>query len=351
MIKVNNLWKHRKLLRNNVRIVPRVVKDYFKLLVLKRPVLRKVDIAVIAGCNAKCPFCFAATLEEQEGSQLSLSEIQDIVRESVKLGAIAVEFIGGEPLMCRHLPEAIRFARTQNVLTSITTNGLLLTQKKIRELHEAGLNVVQISLDSADHHEHDASRGVPGCYAKIMQAIEWLKETDIELMLSTVATNDNLGNDGVMKVVRFAEKLDVPITVNPASKAGGWKGNRNVLLTDENRRRFEEIVQTSHARWAGQVNFLREGCSCGREVIYITAYGHVIPCGFIQISYGNIRRESLTKIWGRMQEHRLMRKEENTCIAAFDKKFIKDYIDPLEKQEHLPVYIHDHPTYNQKVNG
>ncbi|MCA9393580.1 MAG: radical SAM protein [Candidatus Omnitrophica bacterium] len=351
MININNLWKHRKLLRNNFQIVPRVVQDYYRLLVLKQPVLRKVDIAVIAGCNAKCPFCFAATLENEEGPQLSLPEIQGIVTEAVKLGAIAVEFIGGEPLMCRHLADAVRFARRQNVLTSTTTNGLLLTHKKIHELNDAGLNVIQISLDSADHREHDASRGVPGCYAKIMQAIEWIRETDIELMLSTVATNENLSNDGVMKVVKFAEHLDVPITVNPASKAGGWKGNANVLLTDENRRRFEQIVQTSHARWAGQVNFLKEGCPCGKEVIYVTAYGHVIPCGFIQISYGNIRQEPLTQIWDRMQEHRLMQEDKNTCIAAFDKAFIKDYIDPLDRREDLPVYIHDHPTYKQKVNG
>lgn len=351
MIDLNNLWKHRKLLRNNFQIVPRVAKDYYRLLVLKQPVLRKVDIAVIAGCNAKCPFCFAATLEEAEGPQLSLNEIQNIVQDSVKLGAIAVEFIGGEPLMCKHLPEAIRYTRRQNVLVSITTNGILLTRQKIQQLADAGLNVVQISLDSADHEEHDVSRGVPGCYAKIMQAIKWIRETDMELMLSTVATNENLCDDGLMKVIKFAEQLDVPITVNPASKAGGWKGNRNVLLTDENRRRFSQIVKTSHARWAGQVNFLKEGCPCGKEVIYITAYGHVIPCGFIQISYGNIRQESLLQIWDRMQEHRLMKEHKNTCIAAFDKKFIKDYIDPLEEQEHLPVYIHDHPTYNNKVNG
>ncbi|MBZ0166339.1 MAG: radical SAM protein, partial [Candidatus Omnitrophica bacterium] len=344
MSKINSVWKHRKLLRNNLQILPRIFLNYFRLLVLKKPVLRKVDIAVIAGCNAKCPFCFATTLEKEKGPQLDLSEIQRIIDQAVPLGAYAFEFIGGEPLLCKHLPDAIRYAKKSKAVVSITTNGLLLTQKKILELAAAGLDVVQISLDSMDHKSHDQGRGVPGCYSKIMQALEWIKDTKIQVMLSTVATNENLGNSEVIKVVEFAEKLDVPITVNPASKAGGWKG-KDVLLTDENRERFHAIVKnSSHARWAGQLNLLREGCPCGKEIVYVTAFGHVIPCGFVQISFGNIRKESFQVIWDRLQQHQLCRDHRNTCIAALDKEFIKDYINPLDDAENLPVYIMDHPT-------
>ncbi|MGE3980847.1 MAG: radical SAM/SPASM domain-containing protein [Candidatus Omnitrophota bacterium] len=349
MSKFKNILKHSRILTKSYVVLPRIAKDYFDLLVLKKKVLRKVDIAIIAGCNAKCKFCFATTLENDQSPQLSLEEVKSIITQSIKLGAFTFEFIGGEPLMCHHLCDAIRFAKKSRSLVAVTTNGVLLTKKKVLELKEAGLDVVQISLDSADHKEHDESRGIKGCYEKIMQAIPWIRESGIELMLSTVATNQNLENDGLMKVIKFAEQLNVPITVNPASKSGEWRGKENILLTEKNKEAFHKIVRTSHARWAGQVNFLGDGCPCGKEIIYITAFGHVIPCAFIQISYGNIRNESLEQIWDRLQAHKLVSERKKTCIAALDKNFIDQYINPLDRVENLPVFIHDHPTYKNRI--
>lgn len=351
MSKLKNLLKHSDIIKRNADVIPRIAKDYFKLVVLKKKVLRKVDIAIIAGCNAKCAFCFATTLENSDGPQLSLDEVKDIIRESVRLGAVTFEFLGGEPLMCKHLEEAIRFAKRARSVVGVTTNGILLTKKRIRSLEAAGLDVIQISLDSADHAEHDESRGVKGCYEKIMQAIEVIKDSKIQLMLSTVATNQNLDNQKLLKVIKFAEDLGVPITINPAGKVGGWRSKEGILLTPQNRKVFHDIVKTSHARWAGQINFLEEGCPCGKEIIYVTAYGEVLPCAFIQISYGNIRQESLTNIWQRLQDHKLVSERKNTCIAALDPQFISDFIQPLDSIEQLPVFVHDHPTFKIKAGA
>ncbi len=345
MSNFRNLLKHSDIIRRNGDVIPRIAKDYFNLLVRRKNVLRKVDIAIIAGCNAKCAFCFATTLEDETGPYLSLDEVKRIITESIALGALTFEFLGGEPLMCKHLDDAIRFAKKSRAVVGVTTNGILLTEKRIRELEQTGLDVIQISLDSMDHKEHDVSRGVPGCYDKIMNAIELIKHTKIQLMLSTVATNENLQNRKLLDVIRFAEQLNVPITVNPASKAGAWRGKENILLTPENRKVFHDLVKTSHARWAGQINFLKEGCPCGKEIIYVTAYGEVIPCAFIQISYGNVRREPMADIWQRLQDHKLVSERTDTCIAALDPKFIQDYINPLDDEKHLPIFIHDHPYY------
>lgn len=347
--KFKTILKHNRLLIRSYNIFPRVAKDYFDLIVLKKKVLRKVDIAILAGCNAKCKFCFATTLENDQGPQLSLEEVKSIIKQSIKLGALIFEFLGGEPLMCHHLSDAIRFAKKSRALVAVTTNGVLLTKNKIQELKDAGLDVIQISLDSADHNEHDESRGIKGCYEKIMKAIPMIKDAGIELMLSTVATNQNLENDGLMKVIKIAEQLNVPITVNPASKSGEWRGKDNVLLTEKNKERFHKIVKTSRARWAGQINFFGEGCACGKETVYITAFGYVLPCAFIQISYGNIRNESLRDIWNRLQEHRLVSERKKTCIATLDKDFISNYINPLDDVKKLPIFIHDHPTYKTKT--
>jgi len=346
MNRLKSIQKHSSLLYKNWNITPRILKDYFKLIVLRKKVLRKVDFAMTTDCNAKCPHCFASTLIDNSREQMSLEEIKRCITEAVQLGAIAFEFLGGEPLLCHHLCDAIRFAKDSKAIVGITTNGLLLNEKKVNNLKEAGLDVIQFSLDSMEPGEHDTSRGVLGCYDKVMKALELVKASGINIMLSTIATNENISSKEILRTIKFAQKLDVPITLNPASKVGGWREVVNLYLTEENRAVYHKILKTSsHTRWSGDMNFLGDGCSCGRETIFITSYGDVIPCGFIQISYGNIRKESLHEIWDRLCKMPLKNQGDNTCKASLDTNFIEKYLNPLVNEKNLPIFIEDHPHY------
>src|SRR5260370_24513358 len=58
-----------------------------------------------------------------------------------------IALVGGEPLVHPNIVELVRYCRELGFATSLTTNGFLLTRKLLAELEDAGLQVMQISVD------------------------------------------------------------------------------------------------------------------------------------------------------------------------------------------------------------
>ncbi|AKE42252.1 molybdenum cofactor biosynthesis protein A [Corynebacterium kutscheri] len=121
-------------------------------------VARDLRVSLTDRCNLRCTYCMPA-----EGMQwlpreetLSDSEINRLLRIAAQnLGITRVRFTGGEPLLRPGLENIIRYASKLGLETALTTNGLGL-DKRVHRFIEAGLDRVNISLDSLDSHRYAA---------------------------------------------------------------------------------------------------------------------------------------------------------------------------------------------------
>jgi cyclic pyranopterin phosphate synthase len=113
--------------------------------------IKSMRISITDKCNFRCSYCMPAEglpwLKKAE--ILSYEEIERIARVAVNLGIEQIRLTGGEPLVRRDVPELVRQLRPIEGLRSlsITTNGILLKQQA-RALAEAGLNRINVSVDS-----------------------------------------------------------------------------------------------------------------------------------------------------------------------------------------------------------
>ena len=89
-----------------------------------------------------------------------------------KASVPAIAFSGGEPLVRPDILELARYAAEQGIYVAMATNATLITKEKAKEMKEAGINFVQISLDGASAETHDTFRGVPGMFEKTVQGIK-----------------------------------------------------------------------------------------------------------------------------------------------------------------------------------
>jgi GTP 3',8-cyclase len=116
--------------------------------------IRSVRISVTDKCNFRCHYCMPAEgLEWLRRDQiLSFEEIERLVRVLAAMGVDEVRLTGGEPLVRRDMPKLVaKLARTPGVNDlSLTTNGILL-DKLAGPLVEAGLQRINVSLDSLNH--------------------------------------------------------------------------------------------------------------------------------------------------------------------------------------------------------
>ncbi|NOZ85806.1 MAG: radical SAM protein [Deltaproteobacteria bacterium] len=331
--------KHIRYMYKWPLLLPRVAANYAELLLLKRPRLRAVEFAVTYRCNAACKHCSAVGLEDKSRKELGAGEIIRIAAEARKLGALNINYTGGEALLRDDLEEIIAASRPESTVVSVATNGKLFTAKRAEGLARAGLKIVSISLDSRVPSEHDDFRGTRGMFRAALQAVEIAKGFGIEPFLCTTVTSKSINNGGTRALIDLADRLDVTITLQTACPVGNWAEENEQLLAPRDRGIFYKLTRLPHVRWEGISNYLKEGCPAAVEKLAITPYGEVMPCVFFHVSYGNLREESLQSIWTRMLQKGPFYKIRKGCPVAEDPDFREKWLPPGRDSIHKPVPI------------
>lgn len=148
------------------------------------------------GCNLSCKFCYNYWKDGSapEPGRLSSAETLGALRrlfEAVECSQIA--FSGGEPLLRSDLLDLVRLARSYAIPAILTTNGLLLTAGRIRELQSAGIGTYQIPFHSHMESVHDDLSG-GRCWRSSLAAMLRVRESGASLVPVFVATRQNAGH-------------------------------------------------------------------------------------------------------------------------------------------------------------
>ncbi len=110
-----------------------------------------VQMVVIRRCNLACGYCNEYT---RTGDPVPLEELKRRIDAAYELGSLAIEFTGGEPLLHPQIADVVRYATKRGfVARMMISNAYLFTERKIRELNEAGLTDLQISIDGVKPNE------------------------------------------------------------------------------------------------------------------------------------------------------------------------------------------------------
>lgn len=163
-----------------------------------------VNFHVVGLCNMACIHCFAANLEM---THMPLEKSIKIVNLLWQAGFKKINFAGGEPMMYPELDCLIKAAKHNDMITSIVTNGTMLTDAWLK--HMSGhLDWVALSIDSADSDIHKqsgrATSGVPLAAQKYTNMCRSIKQYNIRLKVNTVVTRYNCDEDmtGFIREVR-----------------------------------------------------------------------------------------------------------------------------------------------------
>jgi cyclic pyranopterin phosphate synthase len=132
-------------------------------------------ISVTDKCNLRCIYCMPMEglpwLKRED--ILSFEEIERVVRAMAEMGLRRVRITGGEPLIRRDLPDLMRLiARVPGIEDlSLSTNAVLL-EEQAAPLRDAGVQRLNVSLDSLREDRVDAISRRPGSYRQIMRGLE-----------------------------------------------------------------------------------------------------------------------------------------------------------------------------------
>jgi cyclic pyranopterin phosphate synthase len=165
-------------------------------------------ISVTDRCNLRCRYCMP-----EEGVKwlphediLSFEEIVEIVRNAADMGINKIRITGGEPLVRKGIVDLVAMISGVEGVTdlSMTTNGILL-EKFAAPLKMAGLNRVNISLDTTDPLRfHQLTRG--GVIERVFEGIRAARESGLKPVKINCVVSHSSGEPDADTVREYAKR-------------------------------------------------------------------------------------------------------------------------------------------------
>lgn len=296
--------------------------------IIERDVPIYSTIEVTWRCNLHCIHCDMEPPKKDE-KELSTEEIKDILRQLAQEGSLFLTLTGGEPMLREDLWEIMEYARTLKFFPKIITNGTQMTDEYADNIKSLGLSGVDISIYGVTAEVHDGITGVPGSFEKTKEAIRLLKERDIKINLLTILMKDNFFQ--LQELKQFSEDLGIEHSISPMifPKRDGSEEPFRFRISDgqlkeylKDRLPYDEYKSVKDLERPG---LCAPHCNLGRLYCVIDAYGRVFPCIARTGVVGNLREESLRKIWRESEELKAIRsitdKDLNECFSC-EYKFI-----------------------------
>jgi len=279
-------------------------------------------------CNLRCSHCYQSTYSD--ASEPSLEELKSIgekINHALTVwkreGRVAIT--GGEPFLRKDLIRLLQFLDQQPSIDrmSVLTNGTLI-KKHIASLKDlTKLHYLQLSLEGG-RETNDRIRG-KGIFDKVLKSTELLNKNDIPVRW--MVTLQKMNVEDVPRIIDLAlennvdtllfERLipegegtslrDLVLTPEELSNVYDYILHRSDdeyakgsslkilkyrtlwILTDP--KRAELNVQTPFQKEAGAV------CSIGMDSLCILPDATVLPCRRLPIPIGNLKTDSIFKIW------------------------------------------------------
>jgi len=331
-------------LRNDIEFYCRPFKPFLAWKLVRAAFVRRageiartVDISLGTQCNMKCLHCSAETLKSAE-PPMTLADYEAFSGQLDSAGVLRVNLTGGEPLLRRDFDDIVKALRPRRRYIKLQTNGVLLNRERIRHLKEVGVNAISISLDSMDANEYASFRGVrPQSHAKILENIPMVRECGLQISVSFVLTHQNLRSESVNRVIEYTRSASITLLANIATVSGRWQTRPAYLFDSEDRAYLEDLqrrfphVRTDHDKG---------GCPAVVRKVYVTAQGDVLPCPFIHVSYGNVRREPLSEIIAKMAGHYLFSRMP-LCPAAEGETYMASWYPHIGDAAKLPLPVEE----------
>ena len=149
-----------------------------------------VSWIITHACQERCGYC----ISPEKTRELTSRKDHFLIQEKlINDGLTKNRYIGGEPLVIKHLPELIADAFRRGVNTRLSTNGILLTEEKFEEMRQF-LNSVALPFESLDDDLNEKIRGNRLHRQIVSSRIRMIKNAGgIGLLINTCVNRENIG--------------------------------------------------------------------------------------------------------------------------------------------------------------
>lgn len=270
----------------------------------------RMDIALTYRCNNACSHCYND--RPRNYPELTTEEWYRIIDHLWDLRIPHIVFTGGEPTLREDLPDLIRHAEKNGQITGLNTNGRKIADSSyVDQLLDAGLDHVQITLESHDKAIHDRMVCHKGAWDETVAGIRNVLKTRLYVMTNTTMLTHN--RESIPETLHFLAELGVPtVGLNALIYSGQGKTVGTGLsekelqpiltsakeITSANGQKLIWYTPTQYCNFDPvELGLGVKGCTAALYNMCLEPDGSVLPCQSYYHSLGNIREKSWDEIW------------------------------------------------------
>ena len=273
-------------------------------------------LALIAEITHRCPlhcvYCSNPLQMAGAKEELATGGWLRVFQEAARLGILHLHLTGGEPLARLDLKELVAGAHACGLYSNLITSGIGLSETRLKEIVEAGLDHIQLSFQDAREGPANWIAGAKAHAHKVALAAT-IRRFPIAFTVNLVVHRQNL--DCLEEMITFIEQLQPERVEIAHAQYYGWalKNRDSLMPTREQLDNCLRIVEAAQQRLSGTMRidcvvpdyYARYPKACmggwGRRLMLIDPAGRVLPChaaGVIPgMQFDNVLEHPLEWIW------------------------------------------------------
>jgi len=291
----------------------------------------RLDLALTYRCNNDCAHCYNA--RPRDFSELDTQHWKTMIDRAWQIGIPHIVFTGGEPTLRADLPELVAYAENKGQITGLNTNGRRLSDPNyIQQLVQAGLDHVQITLESHEAAIHDQMVGARGAWKQTVAGLQNALDTPLFVMTNTTMLRWNAPT--MSETLDFLGRLGVPTIGLNALILSGRGATVNSGLEETELAPLLELARQSTVNynqrliWYTPTQYCNfdpmtlelgvKGCTAALYNMCVEPDGAVLPCQSYYQPLGNLLSDPWEAIWNhelavRLRERKLVMEKCYTC--------------------------------------
>jgi len=288
-----------------------------------------IQIMLTSKCNIRCKIC--EVWKQKFDGELTTDEVKSLLDQAIDMGARTVYFTGGEALLRPDILGLIDYASRPGIITTVNTNGSLITKELAKKIVLSKLKNITFSIDSVTPAGHDSIRG-KGVFKKAIRGIKLInhykrkfhrgkdnpaEEQRLDVGMVSVIMKNNI--DEIARLVNLAKNAGCcyiafqPLIYNGSLlenvdfKSGFSIEEGDIHKLEDAFQKLGSVKQQMLSR-GFHVDFMQEKtvqhfrkerkvntCFAGFSRIFINPQGDISFVCFE--SFGNIKSDRLSDVW------------------------------------------------------
>lgn len=276
-------------------------------------------------CDLACRHCRACAIPRRDPLELTTAESLRVLGEIRQFGDPLMIFTGGDPLKRPDIYDLLSQSVSLGLRTTITPSATpLLTRQAVQRLAGTGVARMALSVDDADASEHDRFRGVRGSFDRAVAALAWARDAGLETQINTTVTVHNRRR--LRRIAALVAESEAKLWSVFFLVATGRASREDDLTAEEYEQVFAYLYELSktapfdiktteaqhYRRFVAQQRKVdrtagaaprsdliarHAGINDGKGLVFISHTGEIYPSGFLPLSAGNVRRDSLAEVY------------------------------------------------------